>query len=288
MPESRQRRSRWHWLRFYRHRWFRLWLLMVGISAALVGVLEATGNHAVEPAAFLYGAAAGPLALLVATHDRTGIGRSVPASTLLGTVLFGGAAGLLFAGFFDAELISHLNSPRIVLVGFIEEPAKLLAPVAAALSGRYLTKASGVALGLASATGFAVLESMAYAFGNLRGGVLQAETVVLMRGLTTPFGHLAWTGLVCAVAFGVWERRGRVVITPAIVAAFLVAAVLHSANDTVITRFRGVPAAVHLLYLLVAVVSYVLFHRVTRDLKPAEQTPPSSTARPPEPAGITR
>jgi len=143
---------------------------MLLFSAAFAAVAESTGNHAVIPAAFFYGAAAGPLALLLATHDRTGIGTAVPPMTLMSTALFGGGVALLLGGFYDALFIGHADSLKIVRVGFIEEPAKLVPVVALALTGRYLTKRAGVALGMAVATGFAVLESVAYAFADLRHG----------------------------------------------------------------------------------------------------------------------
>lgn len=248
-----------------RHRWFRIWLLMLCTAAALALVMQVTGNHAVVPAAIFYGAAAGPIAMLIATHDRTGLGESVPAGTLLATFLFGGGIGLIFAGFFDAEIIGDAGGSRILAVGFIEETSKLLVPVGIAMAGSYLVKRSGVALGLASATGFAVLESMSYGFSALDSGIFAAEGTLLARGLTTPFSHLAWTGFVCAVAFGVWERRGKVVFTLPVIGAWLLAAVMHSANDAVLT-LDALPKWRLLLFPVIAMASYWLFHRATRDL----------------------
>ncbi|WP_327088708.1 PrsW family intramembrane metalloprotease [Nonomuraea sp. NBC_01738] len=252
--------------RFWRSRWFRIWILMLATALGMALVFELTHNDAVVPAAMFYGAAAGPVAMLIATHDRTGLGDSVPAATLLGTFLFGGGVGLMFAGLFDAEFVKDEKGPEILAVGFIEETAKILVPLGIALTGQYLTKRAGVAIGLASATGFAVLESMSYGYSALAGGTMvDAEVTLVARGLTTPFSHLAWTGLVCAIAFGVWERRGRVVVTPVVVGGWLLAAVLHSANDFLLT-ISSLPTWRLLLYLVVALVSYWLFHRLTHDL----------------------
>ncbi|MFE9773409.1 PrsW family glutamic-type intramembrane protease [Streptomyces sp. NPDC005931] len=246
-------------------RWMRVWWATMALSLLLAAVAHSTGNSFVLPAAFFYGAAAGPIALLVATQDRTGIAASVPAVTLLGTFLFGGGVAIVLGGFFDALFVHPLDGPRILRVGFIEEPAKILTVIAVAAIGGYRTKRSGLALGLATATGFAVMESMAYALATVPKGVFRAETVELVRGLTTPFGHLAWTGFFCAVAFGVWERRGRMVLTLPIAGVFLLVCLLHSLNDALLT-LHDVPVAVHLLYGVVAATSYVLFHRSTRDL----------------------
>ena len=130
-------------LRFYRHRWFKVWIAMIALSTALIAVIETVGNQAVLPAAFFYGAAAGPIALLVAIHDRTGIGNSVPGMTLIGMFLFGGGVALMIGGYFDSLLITSKNGPTILRVGWIEEAAKIVPPLAVALKGRYLTKAAG-------------------------------------------------------------------------------------------------------------------------------------------------
>jgi protease PrsW len=50
--------------------------------------------------------------------------------------------------------------------------------------------------------GFAALETMGYGFVTLlasRGNLALLEEALLARGLASPAGHAAWTGLVCAV-----------------------------------------------------------------------------------------
>ncbi|MEU0479368.1 PrsW family glutamic-type intramembrane protease [Streptosporangium sp. NPDC006013] len=255
-------------LRFYRHRWFKAWIAMIVLSFSLIAMMQTAGNQAVMPAAFFYGAAAGPIALLLAIHDRIHIATSVPAMTLMGMFLFGGGVALLLGGYFDSLFISQKNSTSILRVGWIEEPAKLVPPLAVALTGRHLTKAAGVALGLSCATGFTIMESMAYAWKSVanHGGAVGAGTILLLRGLSTPFSHLVWTGLVCAVAFGAWQVRGRAVVTIPIIAAFMTAALLHSLSDGLL--ILDIPPPARLLFLVVAAASYWLFHRATRDLKP--------------------
>ncbi|MGW2239713.1 PrsW family glutamic-type intramembrane protease [Streptomyces sp. NPDC001759] len=275
---GRQRRAhRRQWLRLYRRRWLRIWLATMALSLVLAVVTQSTGNSFVLPAAFFYGAAAGPIALLVATQDRTGVAAAAPTMTLLGMFLLGGGVAITTGGYFDALFIHPVDGDQILRVGFIEEPAKILPVIVVAALGGYRTKRSGVALGLATATGFAVMESMGYAFATARKGVFHAEAVELVRGLTTPFGHLAWTGFFCAVAFGVWERRGRMVLTLRIAGAFLLVCALHSLNDALLI-LHDIPFAVHVLYVLVAAASYVLFHRSTRDLHWPERAADHSTS----------
>ncbi|MFF5208532.1 PrsW family glutamic-type intramembrane protease [Streptosporangium sp. NPDC000396] len=247
---------------------------MMTLSASLLVLMETAGNRAVMPAAFFYGAAAGPLALLVAIHDRTGIGLSVPAVTLVGMFLFGGGVALLLGGYFDSLFIAGRSDPTILLVGWIEEPAKIVPLLAVAFTGRHLTKAAGVALGVSCATGFAIMESMSYAWKSVDGNsTVGAGVVLLVRGLATPFSHLAWTGLICAIAFGVWQARGRVVITLSVAGVLAAAAVLHSLNDGLLTL--DIPGPLRLLFVAVAAVSYWLFHRSTGDLTPEMSLEPA-------------
>jgi len=61
-----------------RRPWLRVWLVMLGLSVLLTIVAIATNNAAVIPAVLFYGSAAGPAALLVATHQRTAFADAVP------------------------------------------------------------------------------------------------------------------------------------------------------------------------------------------------------------------
>jgi RsiW-degrading membrane proteinase PrsW (M82 family) len=110
--------------------------------------------------------------------------------------------------------------------------------------GRYRSEAAGIVLGVVNAAGFAGLETMGYGFVSLLTskdnlGVL--DEVLLVRGLTSPAGHMAWTGLVCAL---LWRETQGGACNP---------------------RLAGT-----LLSLLVALVSLVLLLRRVREARQAE------------------
>ncbi len=104
--------------------------------------------------------------------------------------------------------------------------------------------------------------------GNL--GVL--DEVLILRGLTSPAGHMAWTGLVCAV---LWRERinaGHATLNRHVIGAFLTAVILHALWDT----FASVKSAtfsefldVELFSLLVALVSLTLLIRRVREARRA-------------------
>jgi RsiW-degrading membrane proteinase PrsW (M82 family) len=277
-PQSMAQRGLAYRLRFFQRAWFRMWAAMVALSLLLVVVNMVTGNDAAIPGALFYAAAAGPVAFALATHVRTRFALDVAPGTLLGMFLFGGGLALTLGAFLDALFT---EGPGIWAVGFIEELAKFLPVLIVALTGRYLRKRAGLALGFASAMGFAILETMFYGFDELAaGGIVGAEVAEVGRGLYTPFVHLAWTGLLCAVAFGVWQHRGRAAITPTVIGAYLLVAILHSANDAVRVYAAAIGPIATVLAVVIALASYILFRLSTRDL-----TLPPDSEQPQPPAG---
>ena len=76
--------------------------------------------------------------------------------------------------------------------------------------GRYRSEAAGIVLGVATTAGFASLETMGHGFASWlfsKDNLAVLDEVLLVRGLTSPAGHMAWTALVCAV---LWRERLKV------------------------------------------------------------------------------
>ena len=64
-------------------------------------------------------------------------------------------------------------------------------------------------LHITAGMGFAALETVGYgllAFTQRQGSLGSVEQTLLLRGLLSPAGHVAWTGLVCAV---LWRERPK-------------------------------------------------------------------------------
>ena len=177
----------------------------------------------------------------------------------------------MVSGLLEYDLLRDLGIFVLLGVGLIEEGAKLLLPLVFYFIGRYRSEASGILLGIASAMGFAALETMGYGFVTLlasRGNLALLEEALLARGLASPAGHAAWTGLVCAVLWRERQRTGATVINARIVGAFATAVILHALWDT-FNGLRGATfvdwASIELLSLAVAVVSLVLLVRRVRE-----------------------
>jgi streptomycin 6-kinase len=93
-----------------------------------------------------------------------------------------------------------------------------------------------------------------------------------VRGLSSPAGHMSWTGLVCAVLWRERLKAGHATLNWRVGGAFLMAVVLHALWDTfaslrsaTFVEFLGVV----FLSVLVAVVSLVLLLRRVREARRA-------------------
>ena len=108
--------------------------------------------------------------------------------------------------------------------------------------GRYRSEAAGIVLGVATAMGFAALETMGYGFTSLllsKGNLSVLDGVLLARGLMSPAGHAAWTGLVCAVPWRERLKVGYATFNWRVGGAFATAVILHALWDT----FSGMRSA---------------------------------------------
>jgi RsiW-degrading membrane proteinase PrsW (M82 family) len=240
-------------MRDHSRRWAWLGVLAVGLILYVVVLrtLVHTQNPNFVPALILLGATVVPLSFLTFAQARTGRWQ-VPASALAIAAFFGGVIGIVVAGTLEYNSLRGLGTLPMVLVAIIEESAKLIVPVV--LLFTILTRherrlpSDGLIIGVASGMGFAALETMGYAFTALlssNGNIGSVEETLFLRGLTSPAGHTAWTGLT-AGALWAFIASPTVKRFGAFLATFAGAVVLHTCWDT----FPGLPA-----FLILAVLS---------------------------------
>jgi RsiW-degrading membrane proteinase PrsW (M82 family) len=155
----------------------------------------------------------------------------VPLPPLAVCFLWGGVLGTVIAGTLEYRTFATLSFLLLAGAGLIEEAAKLIFPLIYYFLGRYRSEADGIILGVSAAMGFAAFETMGYSlvtFLQSRQDLATLEYVLLLRGLASPTGHAAWTGLVCAVLFRERLRAGSAVLSWRIVGAFVTAVLLHA------------------------------------------------------------
>jgi protease PrsW len=232
--------------------------------------LLATQNLNLVPSVLLLGAFLVPVTFTTYLYERLPVWE-VPLPPLAICFVWGGALGVVVAGSLEYDLLRSLGVLTLLGVGLIEEGAKLIFPLIFYFLGRYRSEGTGIFFGVSTAMGFAALETMGYGFVTLlqsQGNLAVLDEVLLVRGLLSPAGHAAWTGLVCAVLWRERLRAGRAMLNRKVVGAFAAAVLLHSLWDT-FNSLRGVTfvgsLSLELLSLLVAVVSLTLLIRRVRE-----------------------
>lgn len=217
-------------------------VLVAGVVAYLLVLrtLLVTENPVFFPSMLVLGSIVVPASVLV--FAAGGRSRPVVSTTLLVAVaVSGGVLGTVAAGTLEYDTLRRLDGLPMIMVGVIEEACKLLVPVVVLLSRRVRDPAAGVVIGVASGMGFATLETMGYGFLALmqQQSVTALDQTLLLRGLLSPAGHVAWTGVASAALWQIPSstHRARAVLRAVVVFAAVV--LLHAGwdqFDTVISR----------------------------------------------------
>lgn len=217
-------------LLFIRSTWFLVFISGLVLLIATNWAMGITANPNYVPTVILLGSFLVPVTFVVYTYGRVPAGE-IPWSTVAITFLWGGALGAVVAGYLEYQTAIHLPLLLAVGVGAIEESAKLLMPLVFYFRDRYCPTGDGILFGVAAGMGFAALETMGYAFVTImaaNGDIMALRGVLFMRGLLSPAGHAAWTGLVCGVLWSERQKVGRNVFNGKVFGVFALAVVLHS------------------------------------------------------------
>src|SRR5215210_4033613 len=250
-------------IKLWRRHWFQIFVSGFVLLFLVERTLVATGNPNYVPSAILLGAFLVPVTFTTYLYERLP-NWDVPLPPVAICFLWGGVLGTVVAGTLEYDVARVLGFLPKLGIGVIEEGAKLILPLVFYFLGRYRSEAAGIVLGVATAMGFAALETMGYGFTSLllsKGNLGVLDEVLLLRGLTSPAGHAAWTGLVCAVLWRERLKAGHAVLNLRVVAAFLTAVVLHALWDA----FNSLQGGAALLGLGVALASLIFLVRRVRD-----------------------
>ncbi|MFN2536198.1 MAG: PrsW family intramembrane metalloprotease [Pseudonocardiaceae bacterium] len=255
-PEGRSRPARAR-----RWAWLPVLLVGIGLFIAVQQALVITGNPALVPSLLLLGALVIPVSFVVYIDGRNPA-FDLPLSVLLSCALLGGVLGAALASVAEFDIMRRLGALPTVYIGLIEEVAKLLVPIALLIFTRYRANpADGLLVGVAVGMGFAVLETLGYGFVTLLatgGDLTDAENEILLRGILSPAGHAAWTGLAAAALWWAHAQRWRLRALAAAVGTFLLVVVLHALWDAIHTWYA---------YLIIASISFaLLLHQTHRNV----------------------
>ncbi|HEY5482723.1 MAG TPA: PrsW family glutamic-type intramembrane protease [Propionibacteriaceae bacterium] len=263
------------------------WLMvLVGglVSYLLVNqTMLDTQNVLFFPTVLLVGSVTVPAAVLLLEY-AIGQGLDGHGGLIMGTAVMAGIVGVTLAGWLENSLTGP-QSQVLLGVAVIEELAKLLVPLVIFLVARRRTAGAGLAVGIAAGAGFAVLETMGYAFYALvsRGGGLAAmQQTLQLRALLAPASHVAWTGM---VAWALWRigatPRRRFAVT-GLVVTFAGAVGLHYLWDQTNDLTPHVVIAVISVAILVTLMVLTPRRDKVRTLSHGPATGPAAIAPVPQ------
>jgi len=220
-----------------RRRWLAVLIIGILLFITLDLAMRSSGIHNLLPALFTVGAFTVPISLIVFFYEHVR-DRDISRPLYAACFVIGGALGLVAAGLIEFNTLRTLHIGALISVSFIEETSKLIFPLFMYILWRDRHEADGLLFGVAAGMGFAALETVGYgllAFTQSQGNLGSVEQTLLVRGLLSPAGHVTWTGLVCAILWRERQKAGHAVINLSVLAAFLMAVVLHTAWNVVNT-----------------------------------------------------
>ena len=262
--------------------WFGCWLLAIALAAVFLW----TGAIFFAVLGGLIGVVGVLGALLWMMFRRLHLHEVISFAELNLWGVGGGVVALLVAGAIEygvAALIHHETPIQgLGIAGPVEETAKILVPVILYVVGRYRDPRAGIALALVSGAMFGLCEDVSYLLRQadltelVSGSEIHLPDVftMLFRPFVEVF-HVVLTGFIAAVAWRAGWVRGK--FWPALIGAWLLAAVLHSGYDVIDGFSQRVPLIEVASLAIILITYFVVFRGSARQLPP----PAALAANPP-------
>jgi RsiW-degrading membrane proteinase PrsW (M82 family) len=217
--------------------YLRVGIISLSIAALLYVLLATSENPNLVPVTLLAMAAAIPLPAICYLIDKYD-GKRLSFYTLAITFVSGGTIGIIAAmiGFMVGEVATCGLILVPIFAGLLEEPAKLFATAWRWRHPGYDRPIDGLLLGAVSGFGFAVFETAGYGFTQIFTQVQQSEEnwlskvllLMVLRGLSGPFGHPIWSGILAGAFWQCGRDLRRAVKARPFQMAFLWAVGLHA------------------------------------------------------------
>lgn len=221
-----------------RYKWWKL--LIIGLITYILGivVLILTQNPNLFPSIVMLGNFLIPVTYVAFLYEKRTLS-NVNMSMTLASFFYGGFLGTFAAAILEPIFIRNLNFSTAMMVGVIEEFAKILGVLVIFRGRNHDLELDGLIIGAAAGMGFAALESSGYAFtmflrssGNLSSTVY----ITLLRGILSPLGHGTWTAILAGILLRESAPR-RFRVNLRVLGAYITVFVLHGLWD-------GIPSVI--------------------------------------------
>lgn len=246
--------------------WWKVLLSGIALYAVALIVLIVTGNPNLFPTLVLVGNFLIPVVYVVFFHERESITR-LPLSATALSFVYGGILGVVAASILEPLLIEGMSLGAVLMIGLIEEFAKILGVLLVGRTRRHATQLHGLVLGAAAGMGFAALESTGYAFTAFlksQGSLSATVQVTLMRGILSPLGHGTWTAILGSVLFRESDA-GDYNINLKVIGAYLGVVALHALWNSVpsiLGALMGTGLAVLISQLVIGAIGLFILWRL--------------------------
>ena len=192
--------------------WPRPWVFLKTFLGALaIYILFVMGwnefqNINLIPGLIIMGSFAVPFSTLI-FFVEVNVRRNVSLYQVIRLLFVGGILSLIISLIlFEVTGELELDWLGASVAGLVEEPGKLLALLTVANISKYKYRLNGLLFGAAVGTGFAAFESAGYALlWGLEEGSDTMKSIIMTRGMLSPFAHIAWTAM-CSAAL--WRVKG--------------------------------------------------------------------------------
>src|SRR5262249_13680971 len=244
--------------------YLRVGAIRLTVAGLLYLLLVVSDNPNLVPVTLLAMAAAIPLPAICYLIDRYD-GKRLSFYTLAITFVSGGTIGIIAAmiGFMGAGVATCGLIFFPIFAGLLEEPAKLLATAWRWRHPGYDRPIDGLLLGAGSGFGFAAFETARYGFTAMQDaqekGLSEVLQIMVLRGLSGPFGHPIWSGILAAAFWQCGRNLRRAVHSRTFQVAFLWAVGLHAVwNASALGEvLKGVSEGLQVLFLGFIVLSAI-------------------------------
>ena len=214
------------------------WRVLLGAIATYVllriGITEFR-NPNFFPGLVVIGSFVVPLAVVILFFELN-TPKNVSVYQVGKLLLLGGALSLILTSVLGKVLPGSGVGGIVpaLLTGVLEETGKMLALLIVVGNVRYRWQLNGLLFGAAVGAGFAGFESAGYAF-HVAASIDETFTMINLRGLLAPGGHVIWTAM---IGSAIWRVKGdkpfqlNMLFAPVVVRRWAIAVVLHGLWDT--------------------------------------------------------
>lgn len=256
-------RRKYEWLKFF----------FVGTITYIIGlaILIITGNSIMFPSVILLGNFLFPVTYVAFFYGRRHLS-NVRMANIVAAFFYGGFMGTFASAILEPIFVKRLDVGTAILVGVIEEFAKVFGVFLLIKKRKYTLEMDGIILGATAGMGFAALESSGYAFSTfLKSGGNLTLTVytTLLRGVFSPLAHGTWTAILIGVLLRE-KKKSKLRFNSEVLSAYVTVVLLHGLWDgfpSIVSSFIAGQSGIFEGYAIIGIVGILILYTLWREAK---------------------